>query len=63
MICKVISRVSTQRYRVQSVTSGMKLTVLNSTTDSFAIDDYVIVNSLHIVGRAGFQKFDGTFTV
>ena len=63
MICKVLSRVSKNKYRVQSETSGIKLTVLDSSSESYRVEDYVVVIDLCIIGRSTGSKFDGVYRV
>lgn len=63
MVCKIVSRLSKNRYRVEADPDGKKYTVLSSISDSLVIGDYVIVTDLCILARTSKSAFQGTFRV
>lgn len=63
MVCKILSRLSKNRYRVEADTDGKKFTVLSTIGDSLVIGDYVVVTDLCILARTSKSAFQGTFKV
>ena len=63
MVCKIISRLSRDKYRVETSLEGKKYTVNNSINDNLNVGDYVVVTDLCIVGRASSPSYQGTFKV
>ena len=63
MVCKIISRLSRDKYRVETSLEGRKYTVNNSISGTLSVGDYVVVTDLCIVGRTSAPSYQGTFKV
>ena len=63
MVCKIVSRLSREKYRVETSLDGKKYTVNNSISGDLNVGDYVVVTDLCIVGRTSTPSYQGTFKV
>lgn len=63
MVCKIISRLSRDKYRVETNLDGKKYTVNNFISGTLSVGDYVVVTDLCIVGRTSTPSYQGTFKV
>ena len=63
MVCKIVSRLGKEKYRVETNLNGKKYTVNNSISGTLSVGDYVVVTDLCIVGRTSAPSYQGTFKV
>ena len=63
MICKVISRLSKSKFRVESVNDGKKITVSANLLDNLSVNDYVVVTDLCIVSKTTYNSSQQIFRV
>ena len=63
MVCKIVSRLSREKYRVETNLDGKKYTVNNSIIGDLNVGDYVVVTDLCIVGRTSAPSYQGLFKV
>lgn len=63
MICKILSRLSNNKFRVESTTNRFNFTATNSLQIVPTIGDYVIVTDSCIVGKTTKQAVSEIYRV
>lgn len=63
MICKIVTRLSQNKFRVESTTGKFNFTATNSLANIPSIGEYVVVTDSCIVGKTTNQTAKETFRV